>query len=210
MNKTIRTVFNVITWTLISIVLILALMLAGLRIFGFKTYSVISSSMEPEIKTGSLVYVKNVKPGELDVGDTITYALDNKGNTATHKLGLIQNTMQGTRYYTYGINNDNYQYDDDGNIRTDKYGNKLHVFDPATSYDNIQGKVVFSIPVLGYIAAYISNPPGLYIAIAFGALLLLLVFLPDIIFPKEKEKAKEAAASSTEASVAEAEEKTAE
>lgn len=207
MNKTIRKVFNVITWVLICIVLVLALMLAGLRIFGFRMYTVVSSSMEPEIKTGSIVYVKNVKPGELDVGDTITYALDNKGNTDTHKLGLIQNTMQGTRYYTYGINNDNYQYDEDGKIKTDKYGNKLHVFDPATSYDNIQGKVVFYIPYFGYVAAFISNPPGLYIAIAFAALLLLLVFLPDLIFPKEKEAANAAAVTNADVPLPETENK---
>ncbi len=191
MNKNLKLVLNIITWTLIGLVLCLALLLAGLRVFGFKTFAVVSSSMEPEIKTGSLVYVQDVKPKDLEVGDVITYALDDKGNTATHKLGLIQNTITDTHYYTYGINNDNYQYDEDGNIKTDKFGNKLHTFDPYTTYDNIQGEVKFSIPFLGYVANYISNPPGLYVAMAFGALLLLLVFLPDILFPKT-EAVKEA------------------
>ena len=39
---------------------------------------------------------------------------------------------------------------------------------------------VFKIPVLGYIAYYIQHPPGMYIAIAAGTVLLILVFLPDI------------------------------
>ncbi len=184
MNKSIKLAINIVTWTLIGIVLLFALLLAGLRIFGYKTFVVVSPSMEPDIKTGSLVYVKDVKPGEIEVGDVITYALDKKGNTATHKLGLIQNTISGTRYYTYGINNDNYQYDEDGNIKTDKHGNKLHVFDPYTTYDNIQGVVKFSVPYLGRVADFISNPPGIYVAIAFGALLILLVFLPDILYPQ--------------------------
>ena len=55
-------------------------------------------------------------------------------------------------------------------------------------YKNVIGTPVFTIPVLGYIANYIQNPPGTYIAIAAGAILLLLVFLPDLLFGSEDEK----------------------
>ena len=37
-------------------------------------------------------------------------------------------------------------------------------------------------------ANYIQNPPGMYIAISVGAVFLLLVFLPDLIFDDEEEK----------------------
>jgi signal peptidase len=36
---------------------------------------------------------------------------------------------------------------------------------------------------------YIQHPPGLYIAIAAGAILLILVFLPDL-FEKDEKKNK--------------------
>ena len=57
-------------------------------------------------------------------------------------------------------------------------------------YKNVVGSPVFSIPKLGYFAAYVQNPPGMYFAIAGGACLLLLVFLPDLLFPEEDEKSE--------------------
>lgn len=57
------------------------------------------------------------------------------------------------------------------------------------------GTPVFTIPKLGYFASYIQNPPGTYVAISVGAILLILVFIPDLFTSddkdeKEKEKKK--------------------
>ena len=70
-------------------------------------------------------------------------------------------------------------------------------------YKNVIGSPVFTIPKLGYVANYIQNPPGTYIAIAGGAFLLMLVFLPDLFDdegdkPKKKKKGEEEAAQVTE------------
>ena len=54
-------------------------------------------------------------------------------------------------------------------------------------YKNVIGTPIFSIPYLGYVAEYIQHPPGMYIAISAGAILLLLVFIPDI-FADDKDK----------------------
>jgi len=75
------------------------------------------------------------------------------------------------RYFTQG----------DANEQPD--GTSVH-------YKNIIGKPVFSIPYLGYVSNYIQDPPGMYVAIAAGAILILLVFLPDIFADDEKEKSK--------------------
>ena len=48
-------------------------------------------------------------------------------------------------------------------------------------YKNVIGTPVFAIPKLGYAANYIQHPPGLYVAISAGAVLLLLTFLPDLL-----------------------------
>ena len=55
-------------------------------------------------------------------------------------------------------------------------------------YKNVIGEPVFSIPYLGYLAEYIQHPPGMYVAISAGAVLLLLVFIPDIFSDDEKKK----------------------
>ena len=48
-------------------------------------------------------------------------------------------------------------------------------------YKNVIGKPVFSVPYLGYFANFVQNPPGLYFAIGFAVVLVLLVFLPDLL-----------------------------
>ena len=52
----------------------------------------------------------------------------------------------------------------------------------------------FSVPKLGYVSDYIQNPPGMYITIGVGILLILLVFLPDMIGHKKGEDSRIAAA----------------
>ena len=48
-------------------------------------------------------------------------------------------------------------------------------------FKNLIGKPIFKIPILGYVAYFIQHPPGTYIAIVAGAILLILVFLPDVL-----------------------------
>ena len=54
-------------------------------------------------------------------------------------------------------------------------------------YKNVIGTPVFSIPYLGYATNYIQHPPGMYVAISAGAILLLLMFLPDM-FPDDRDE----------------------
>ena len=58
-------------------------------------------------------------------------------------------------------------------------------------YKSVIGSPVFTIPNLGYFADYIQNPLGIYMAISDRAILLLLVFLPDLFsFDDKDEKEK--------------------
>ena len=41
-------------------------------------------------------------------------------------------------------------------------------------YKNVIGTPVFTIPYLGFVANYIQHPPGMYVAISAGAVLLML------------------------------------
>jgi signal peptidase len=124
--------------------------------------------MEPAYPVGSLIYVKAVDCKELKVGDPITYRLD-EDTVVTHRIieVLIDEEDPNTiRYFTQGDAND---------------------IPDATSVHckNILGTPVFAIPYMGYVSNYIQNPPGMYVAISAGAILLMLVFLPDL-FSDEK------------------------
>lgn len=171
MSETIKRIWNWITTVLVAVVVVLALLLAGVRLIGMQVFTVLSGSMEPTYHTGSLIYVKDVDHTELKEGDVITFMLD-EDTVATHRItGVVPDENDPTviRYRTKG----------DANEAED--GSLVH-------YKNILGSPVFSIPKLGYVANYIQNPPGTYIAISGAAILMLLVFLPDLLFDDDSKK----------------------
>lgn len=164
---------NVITYILIGLVVLLAVLLVGVRLVGLEPFVVLSGSMEPTYHVGSLVYVQKVDYMELKAGDPITYMLD-QDTVVTHRIIEVlvdEEDPNVRRYFTQG----------DANDIPD--GTSVH-------YKNIIGKPLFSIPYLGYVSNYIQKPPGLYVALAAGAILILLVFLPDIFSEDEDKKKK--------------------
>ena len=172
--KTVKKIWNTITSLLVILVVIGAMLLGGVRILGYQVFTVLSGSMEPVYHTGSLIYVKDVDYRDLGEGDVITFML-NEDTVATHRIvGVVPDEEDPSvvRYRTKGDANDA----EDGAL--------VH-------YKNVIGSPVFTIPYLGYVANYIQNPPGTYIAISGGAVLMLLVFLPDLLGSDEEEKKTE-------------------
>ena len=173
MRKTIKKIWNWISGALVGIVVLLAVALVGVRLIGLQPFVVLSGSMEPVYHVGSLIYVKSVDYKELEVGDDITYMID-EDTVVTHRIieVLVDEEDPNTiRYFTQGVANDVPD------------GVSVH-------YRNIIGKPVFSIPYLGYVSNYIQKPPGMYVAMAAGAILILLTFLPDL-FEDDKKGKKE-------------------
>ena len=172
MNKSLKKIWNVLSSILVALVVLLALLLVGARVVGLQVFTVLSGSMEPTYHTGSLIYVKKVDPYTITDGQPITFMLD-ENTVATHRVvGIVPDEEDPTviRFRTKG----------DANEAED--GSLVH-------YKNVIGTPVFTIPYLGYVADYIQHPPGMYIAISGGAVLLLLVFLPDV-FASDKDEEK--------------------
>lgn len=169
--KKLKKIWNIFTTVLTVIAILLAVALVGVRLFGFQVFSVLSGSMEPEYHVGSLIYVKEVDYHELKSGDVITFMLD-EDLVATHRIVDVcpdQDDPSVLRYQTKG----------DANEAAD--GTLVH-------YKNVIGTPVFTIPYLGYVADFIQKPPGTYAAIAIGAVLLALMFLPDLFREEEPKK----------------------
>ena len=170
-----KKIWNTITTLLVILVIILALLLVGVRLIGFQVFTVLSGSMEPNYHVGSLIYVKEVDPFTLQSGDVITFMLD-EDTVATHRIVDVvpdEEDSSVIRFRTKGDANES----EDGSL--------VH-------YKNVVGSPVLTIPKLGYVASYIQQPPGMYVAIAAGAILLLLVFLPDIFAPTEPKEPTDA------------------
>lgn len=170
MSKKMKKIWDTATTVLVVLVVIFAIFLMGSRLVGLQVFNVISGSMEPTYSVGDLLYVKTVDPDSVKVGDPITFVLNEDLMVATHRV--VEIDSENRRFTTKG----------DANESED--ANPVH-------FNNLIGVPVFSIPLLGYVSAYIQNPPGMYVAIVLGAGLLLAVFLPDLLTKKEKKETQE-------------------
>ncbi len=161
-----------ITTIMVCIAILFAFFISAIRIFGVEVFGVLTGSMEPTYPTGSLIYVKAVDASTLRVNDVITFSLS-PNVIATHRIVELvpdENNPSVVRYRTKG----------DANNSVDA---------SLVSAGNIIGKVVFSVPQLGYIASYIQSPPGIYVAIAVSALMIVFVFITDTVTSDKKNEA---------------------
>jgi len=166
MVDVLKKIWNIVSSVLVALVVICAIFLMGSRLLGYRVFNVISGSMEPKYSVGDLIYVKAVDPSTIAVGDDITFILNEDLVVATHRVVRID--AENQRFYTKGL------------------ANEIEDNDPV-HFNNVIGVPQFSIPKLGYVSDYIQNPPGMYITIGAGVVLILLVFLPDMIVKKKKE-----------------------
>lgn len=98
------------------------------RVVGLQTLSVISGSMEPVIPTGSLIYVKEIDIDDVKINDVITF-YGKQGSIVTHRIQRIDKDGIVTK--------------GDANVDVDL----MKVKD-----SQLIGKVLFSIPLLGYLS----------------------------------------------------------
>jgi signal peptidase len=78
-------------------------------------------------------------------------------------------------------------------VRIDPEQNRVHTKgetndteDPPVHFNNVIGVVKFHIPLLGYVSDWVQNPPGMYITVGVGAVLMILVFMPNPFDKKKK------------------------
>ncbi len=155
-NKLVQITGKVLYWAVfVSLVLIAGVIaFPSLNIAGhYKLFTVQSGSMEPTIKTGSIVTVKPLD--NYVVGDIITVQ-DPKSakNTFTHRIYEIKQDNGLTFYLTKGDANNSPDSD-------------------ARSKDSVLGKVVFTIPLLGYPVSYAKTREGLIFLIIIPATVII-------------------------------------
>ena len=161
-----KKIWNIVSTALVVLMVVCAVFLMGSRLLGFRCFNVISPSMEPVYGVGDLIYVKEVDPSTIKANDIITFIVNEDLVVGTHRVVRVDAEKQ--HFYTKGDAND--------------------IEDQApVHFKNVIGVPKFSVPKLGYVSDFIQNPPGMYITIGIGILLILLVFLPDMIGKKEVE-----------------------
>ena len=170
MPKKVKKIWDTVTTVLVVLVVVFAVFLMGSRLMGLEVYNVISGSMEPTYSVGDLLYVKSVDPDSVRVGDPITFVLNEDLVVATHRV--------------VKVDGENRQFTTKGDANENEDASPVH-------FNNLIGIPVFAIPLLGYVSAYIQSPPGMYVAIGLGVLLVAAVFLPDMLTKKPEKAEKE-------------------
>lgn len=172
--KIVRKIWNFITTLLVVAIAALAIALVGVRLISLELYIVLSGSMEPTYPTGSVLYVKETDPYTLEQGDVITFRLV-EDTIATHRIVEVTE-------------------DESGSLAFRTKGDANEVEDASlVPAANVVGSPVFHIPQLGYLVAFIQEPPGTYLAIVVAAVVLLMLFVPDLLFEDKEEAAKKEA-----------------
>ena len=167
MPKTpIKKIWNIVSTILVVIIVLCAVFLMGSRLLGYLCFNVISPSMEPEYMVGDLIYVRKVDPNTIKEGDVITFLMNENLMVGTHRVVRVDAKNQ--HIYTKGDAND---IEDQSPVH----------------FNNVIGVPQFSIPKLGYVSDFVQNPPGMYITIGLGIVLILAVFLPDMLIRKSDE-----------------------
>ena len=157
--KIFKGVINVI----LTLIIVVGGIFIALYLFGITPYVVLSGSMEPTIKTGSLSFInKNVKFKDIKEKDIIGFKVGND-TLVTHRV--VSKSLNGLT--TKGDNNK----DLDGGFVTS---------------NNYVGKNIFWIPKIGYAVTAIQTTTGKVVGITS----IVLLFLAGILLGEDNKKEK--------------------
>ena len=158
-------------------VIAILLIISVLPITGnIKFMTVLSGSMEPAIKTGSVVMTK--PSSNYGVGDIITFGPYTKTKPpTTHRIVEVKNA-------------DNDNDDDNDNIYVTK-GDANNAPDVReVSQKDVIGKVMFDVPYFGYVVAFARKPIGFLLILIVPALAIVFDEVKKIVGEVKKLKSK--------------------
>lgn len=165
-----KKVFSYIGYVAAGILVLAIITHFALYLFGYRALVVVSGSMEPEIKTGSVIYIKTYEQDEIyanvKVGDYITF-VNNEGNNVTHAVIYLNPAAD--------------------EIQTQGIREGAAVDDKISSADFV-GKFVFTISYLGFIIKVISSKTFI---VAFISVIIIGYLVSAIIKEVKKGKKKE-------------------
>ena len=169
-----KKLFKIIYYIVIALIILIALLLivSVLPITGnYKVMTVISGSMEPAIKMGSVVIVKPAD--DYKIGDVITFGLySNTKSPITHRINDIKIVNSQPVYITKGdVNNA-------PDVR-------------EIQKKDIVGKLLFSVPYVGYAVDFAKKPIGFALIIIIPAVVIIFDEIKKIFYEIKKKKTKE-------------------
>lgn len=148
-------------------VLAFAMITSKFSLFGIKSYTILTGSMEPTIETGSVLFTLEsptyktgdiiaFKSGNVTITHRIVNAQDSTGKVASNLVGPLS-------AYAAMDSASKFQTKGDANSSVDSN---------LVSKDQVIGKALFHIPYIGRLSMDLKTPKGF----------LIMVVLPTVIF----------------------------
>ena len=159
-----KVIFNLIYYLFIVAIIAIAVLLLATMIpipGNIRAKIVQSGSMEPAIHTGAVVFIR--PEAMYGVGDVITFGKDTKTQIpTTHRIVEINGSGPLQSFVTKGDAND----DPDPTV---------------THLSDIHGKVIFSVPYLGFVLDFARKPLGFVILVGVPAIIIILDEIGKIV-----------------------------
>ncbi len=149
-----------LTSVITTLVLILLAALASIlilpRLLGYTPYVVLTGSMADSYSVGSLIYVEEVKPETISIGDPITFVYNQDGQVVTHRVVAVDRDQQV--FQTKGDNNSSKDI-------------------APVAFANLIGRPLFSLPLLGYLSVFLMTALGRMVAISLIVIVIVLLYV---------------------------------
>ena len=179
-NKILVTISSVVEWILCIFLLLLVLITLNQRFskggdfFGYRIYTVASSSMIPDYEIGDTVLVKEVEIDKIDVGDAVTYKGEDitvKDMIITHRVEKIKKLNDEYVFHTKGIAN--------------------NIEDPLVYEHQILGKVIHKFAILSFIGSISTNLYKLFFFVTVPLAVLIVIEIIKITKEKDDDEVEE-------------------
>jgi signal peptidase I len=167
-----RRTLTIVTWGVVACAAAVMLAIGLPNLLGYKSFTVMSGSMEPAIGTGAVVVERPIAPREARVGDVVTFKdPEGTGRLITHRVTSVRVRGGTAQFVTQG----------DANNTPERWNV------PA---DGSIGRVAYDVPKIGYVMVYAGSKHGRLLLFALPVLLLAGYELVRIWRP-EREKGAE-------------------
>ncbi|MCI7559661.1 MAG: signal peptidase I [Clostridium sp.] len=181
MKKVIKKILSILKIIILILLILFALFTVYQKVFpnnpsafGFRTYSIITKSMEPVLKKGDVILVQERNTSSYKVGDIITFkgtSGDLKGKIVTHEIVGIKLENGKNIFYTKGIQNISE--------------------DPAVYENEILGKYIYKFKFFSLIERIMDTKIGFILIIIIPLGYIYFYEIRDIIKDVKNIKNKE-------------------
>lgn len=161
---------NFLSTFITTVVVIIAIAFVAIRLLGWNMFSVDSSSMTPKLPVNSLILVQKIEPEKIEVGDIVTYILNDNNILVTHRVVEIDSAKQ-----TFTTKGDANESNDSAPVH----------------WGNVVGKVVFCVPGLGTPLRIITAEENRIAVISVIVGLFLLSLFWDILIKNKSKRVED-------------------